>query len=86
MIIQIILDPIFSFINFIIDFIPSIEDDMVLGGLNGVVAIMNVLNIGFYIFPASMFFIVVANVIFWSTVQITWAMVEWVYKKIPGVN
>jgi hypothetical protein len=44
------------------------------------------INLGFFLFPSWLFNLIVGNVIFWKTVQMTWAIVEWIYKKFPGVN
>lgn len=37
-------------------------------------------------FPIDVWVIVIANVVFWLTIQFTWAVIEWIYKKIPGIN
>lgn len=40
----------------------------------------------FIVFPVDVFKLCISNVIFWLSVQMGWAIIEWVYKKIPGVS
>ena len=37
-------------------------------------------------FGATTFCMVVSNIAFWLTADMVWAIVEWIYKKIPGVS
>lgn len=37
-------------------------------------------------FPIDVWVIVIANVVLWISIQFAWAVFEWVYKKIPGIN
>ena len=32
------------------------------------------------------FLAVIGNIIFWLTAQMAWSIIEWVYKKFPGVS
>lgn len=45
-----------------------------------------VLDFFFYFFPKTLFVIVIGNVGIWMAVQFGWAIVEWIYKKVPGVD
>lgn len=38
------------------------------------------------VFPADVWVVVMGNIAFWLIVQMGWAIIEWVYKKIPGVS
>lgn len=37
-------------------------------------------------FPADVFCAIVLNIYAWVVLQFSWAVIEWVYKKIPGVS
>lgn len=41
---------------------------------------------GVYFFGSSTFSLIIANVLFWINVEITWIIIEWFYRKIPGVD
>lgn len=47
---------------------------------------LNVLSYGLMFFPSDVFAISLGSIIFWLVAQLAWAIVEWVYKKIPGVD
>lgn len=38
------------------------------------------------IFPADVWAVFIGNVSFWLIAQMAWAIIEWCYKKIPGVD
>lgn len=38
------------------------------------------------IFPVDLWVVIISNVTFWYVAQMTWAIIEWVYKKIPMIN
>lgn len=44
------------------------------------------LSKGIAFFGADIWYVIMANVGFWLTVQFGWSVIEWVYKKIPGVD
>jgi hypothetical protein len=44
------------------------------------------LSYAFIFFPFSLFKFFLQNVIFWLGVQAAWAIIEWMYRKIPGVD
>jgi len=84
MIIELLLSPIFALVNLIFNFLPDLSDiDIVEYNMN---AFVELLAIGFLIFPRSLFIAFVVNFMFWKNAQLIWSIVEWVYKKIPGVN
>lgn len=37
-------------------------------------------------FPVDVYVIVIANIALWLTIQFAWAIIEWIYRKIPGIN
>lgn len=38
------------------------------------------------IFPLDMFNFIFTNGIWWIGIHLAWSVIEWVYKKIPGVS
>ncbi len=53
---------------------------------NWSVSAMKLISTGLKIFPTDVWVAVVANALFWIMLHFTWAVIEWVYKKIPGVD
>lgn len=50
------------------------------------VSALKVISTGLKIFPSDVWMICIANGVFWIGLQFTWAIIEWIYKKIPGVD
>jgi len=85
MILELILTPLFFLFYTILNWLPNFSDHNHLYGFD-ISWFIDLLAIGFYIFPFSLFVIIMGNVLFWLTLQMGWAIIEWAYKKIPGVN
>lgn len=85
MIIELLLTPIFWLLDRILDWLPDFSylDPLYGYDLSGFI---DLLAYGFFIFPFPLFMIFIGNVLFWLTLQMGWAIIEWVYKKIPGVD
>lgn len=49
-------------------------------------ATLEVLNVALFFFPVDLWAVILACILFWLTALLTWAAVEWVYKKAPGVD
>lgn len=47
---------------------------------------LNVLSYGLMFFPSDVFITAIVSIVGWMTAHMLWALVEWVYKKIPGVD
>ena len=82
MIIEAILSPIFKLIEYLFGLIRIGE--IKLPGWFG--DTMGLIADAMMFFPVDVWVAVLANVGFWLTIQFTWATIEWVYKKIPGVS
>ena len=82
MILELIFYPIFGLGRFIISLIPVNEG--IQGGVTGV--FYDLLSTGFYFFGSAPFMMVFGSVVFWIGVEIGWTSIEWIYKKIPGVD
>ena len=81
MIVEGILDLLYGLLFSIVDMLP------VLGDLPGWIDnTLNVLSYGLMFFPLDVFVTVVGSFAFWMSAHMVWAFIEWVYKKIPGVD
>ena len=81
MIVELLCTPIFLLIQFIISLLPvayEVPDFLS--------ATLDLLSKALYFFPADVFFIVIGNITTWHFIHLGWVSIEWVYKKIPGVN
>ena len=85
MIIEGLLTPLLSTLQWIASRIPDFSHIDPLAGQN-LGGFANLMAYGFNLFPFSLFLIIIANVTFWMSAQMVWAIIEWVYEKIPGVN
>lgn len=81
MIIKLLLEPIFFLIESIIYLIP--EGVTIPSWISYTVG---VLKYPMSIFPADVWLLLISNVSFWYVAQMTWAITEWIIKKIPGVE
>lgn len=82
MIIELLLLPIVGLLNLIVSLVPDIGYSTI-----SVVEIFrNFIALGLYFFGTTPFVLVLGSVVFWSGVHFAWAIIEWVYKKIPGVD
>ena len=44
------------------------------------------LQVGCYFFGAQNFYLVITCVLSWASIDLIWAIIEWIYKKAPGVD
>jgi hypothetical protein len=84
MLLAMLLTPIFGLILGAISFLPDMSSIDYVAESAGL--IHAIAAIGFVIFPQNLFIATIACVVFWLGVQVAWAIIEWIYKKIPGVN
>lgn len=82
MIIELSFAPLFLFFRFLISLIPSLS---VANGSIGE-GFYHFVGIGLYFVGTGNFLLIIGSVIFWTTLQLSWAVIEWIYKKIPGVS
>lgn len=82
MLIELILAPLWGLVSLLISLIPS------LSYVNGTImeGFYHFIQLGLYFCGSSPFVLILANVLFWISVQIGWAVIEWIYKKIPGIS
>jgi hypothetical protein len=85
MIIEALLNAILNFVGFILGFLPDISGFD--AGADNIPAFVTAIGTaGFILFPSWMFIAIIVNVSGWMFIQLAWAVIEWIYKKIPGVN
>ena len=81
MIIEKILDMFFGGVNLLISMLPT----PLVETLSGFTP-PDIVRYGVCFFPSDVIALVVTSFIAWKTIFIGWAIVEWIYKKIPGIN
>lgn len=81
MLIELILSPFFGLIDLVITLLPNIPSVNVT--LSNLVIFVRK---GLYFTDTGVFSLVLGTVITFSTLQLGWAVIEWIYKKIPGVD
>lgn len=81
MIIKVLMSPFWLLIDLLISLLPSSVAQSL-----SMSSIFDVLGKGISVIGLSNFSIFLGSAIFWYTVQLTWAVIEWLYKKIPGIN
>lgn len=81
MILSMILIPIFTLILFFLNLLPNM-----LQLPSWLDTGLSVLTNGLCFFPNNVFTYIFINVSFWLGVHLLWAVIEWVYHKIPGIS
>lgn len=82
MIVEMLLYPIFALLELIISKFPTGADT----SLSGLSSLVSIMAKGFTFFPPNLWASCIASIMFWKTRALTWIIVEWIYKKIPGVE
>ena len=81
MLFQPFLWPVWVLCDFLIDLMPSMTfQKMIDSGFLGI------LGFGVRVIGINNLMMMLSSVVMWTGVQFTWAAIEWVYNKIPGVN
>lgn len=85
MLLGLILKPFFLFINLLISMLGGFFGDVkfIVGGFD---IIIDLIAYGVYFMGASTFSLLISSIGFWFTIEMVWAIIEWIYKKIPGVD
>lgn len=81
MILEMIFAPIKFLILIILNVIPELPKLP-----EWVVDFVDLFQTGISLLPGGVVSIVFINIVFWLSVHLAWSVVEWVYKKIPGVS
>lgn len=81
MIIQLLLSPIFGLLGMLVGLLPGG------GGLpQWVSSCVELIGYGLYFFPLDIWVFMIVNFLAWQSMHMAWAIIEWIYKKIPGVD
>lgn len=83
MIFELLLEPFWIVLNFIVSLIPDMNWNQGLY-VNTNVPMWFLRLLSF--FPDKFFITLFGSVVFYSTIHFTWSVIEWIYKKIPGVD
>lgn len=81
MIFQAIFDAIYDFLLTVVALLPVVGD--LPGWIDNT---YNVLSWGLMFFPKDVFYALIGSFVFWMAAHFAWAIIEWIYKKIPGVD
>lgn len=81
MLIQLMMTPLWLLVYALIGLLPVLSS--VPSGFN---ALLDIIGYGCAFIGTDFFLAFVGNIIFWLTAHLGWAIIEWVYKKFPGVS
>lgn len=81
MIIELLLSPIYVLLSGFLGILPNAIDLP-----NWIDSALSVLVKGLCFFPNNTFSIIIINILFWLNLHLLWAVIEWVYHKIPGIT
>jgi len=81
MITETILNMLFAVNELIINMMPQIH-----ALPNWLQDTINIIKVPLSIFPLDVWITVIGSVTMWYGLQFGWSVVEWIYKKIPGVD
>ena len=81
MLVEFLFSPIGSLIGFVLDLLPnSFFDSNNVGGL------ISLVSKSFVFVPIEAFSYLIFTITQWYIIHLTWAIIEWIYVKIPGVS
>lgn len=80
-----ILERIFDFLLIFVDFFITLLPTFDLSS-NSFLAIYELMSYGVWIVGKETFVLIMSSILAWFTIFYGWAVIEWVYKKIPGIN
>ena len=73
---------IFGFVKFIVSWLPNLSKV----NASGESAALDLIRIGLQFFPIDLWVLLLTNIITWTTIFFAWSIIEWIYKKIPGIS
>lgn len=76
-----IMAPFWLLIELIISLLPNSP-----GVVLNIGALLKYVSYGMYILGSQFFLTVIGMIVFWLSAQFIWAVIEWIYIKIPGVS
>lgn len=82
MITESLLDFLFAIVEFMIGLIPDWSANM----FDGTAGLGTILAYGLYFFPIDLWIFVIGQGVLMMGITLAYALSEWVWKKIPGVE
>ena len=76
------MDIMFDVVSYLIGLLPEIDFELP-GWADETLAL---LSKALMVFPADVWIAIIFSVGFWTSIHFSWAIIEWLYKKIPGVD
>ena len=52
----------------------------------GFITVLDKLSFGVWVIGPAMWSLIITTISYWTLINMTWAVVEWLYKKLPGVD
>lgn len=81
MVVEAVVKALLAVASFIVGLLPKMDFEMLSGN-----EFFKVLSTFLYFFPMDLWLFVIGNMLLMITVSLGYAIIEWVYKKIPGVD
>lgn len=81
MLISMIMAPFWLLIDLIISLLPVSETVAI-----SIESLTKYISYALYMFGSEFFLTVIGMIVFWLSAQFIWAIIEWIYIKIPGVS
>lgn len=83
MITVMLLSPLFFIVRNIFN---AIDLDKLVDLPFGIGDTINLMSKALMFFPLDVWVVVLMNITAWLSIQFAWAIIEWIYRKIPGIN
>lgn len=84
MLFQLLMAPFWALLDLIISFLSIFAGTPTIWV--GIDTLTRYVSYALYMFGTDYFMTVMGLITFFLTAQLTWVIIEWVYKKIPGVS
>jgi hypothetical protein len=81
MIIESVFNLLFGLVNIIVGLLPTLPT--MPSFINNT---LDLFSKAFQFIPSDIWIAMITSASLWFVVQFGWAVIEWVYKKIPGIN
>ncbi len=81
MLFKMFMSPFWNLVKSLVSFFPESSAEFI-----NTVGSTEFVRIGLYFLPVNFLVAFLGSVTFWLSANLIWAIVEWVYKKIPGVS
>lgn len=84
MLVELLLTPIFSILNFLISSMPVIQlPAFIMGAVSGMISIFNTAN---FFLPINSLFVILGSIMLFEMGMLTFYVVNWVVHRIPVIG